>query len=196
MNFDELQKQWNNQSSEEVKINLNLELNQEANTIIDKVRKTLKNECYFQIFGLLFLYTFPFLFESNTQTVWWTLLCVTLTFFVPFIYIFRFYKRSYKLEYNSLKNINWFYYNYKSAIDIYSIYSYIIFILVLMLIGITYIQHENVLQFENQFFFFLYIVLSILFYSLICVLLLKWWIAVYYKKHLLELKNILNQLED
>ena len=49
MNFDELQKQWDNQSSDEVKIDPNLELNQEANTIIDKVRKTLKQEFYFQL---------------------------------------------------------------------------------------------------------------------------------------------------
>ena len=53
MNFDELQKQWDNQSSDEVKIDPNLELNQEANTIIDKVRKTLKQEFYFQSLGLL-----------------------------------------------------------------------------------------------------------------------------------------------
>ena len=46
MNFDELQKQWDNQSSDEVKIDPNLELNQEANTIIDKVRKTLKKDFF------------------------------------------------------------------------------------------------------------------------------------------------------
>lgn len=196
MNFDELQKQWDSQSSKEVKIDPNLELNREANTIIDRVRKTLRNECYFQIFGLLCLYVIPFLFDANTPIIWWSLLCVSFTFLVPFIYIFKFYKRSYKLEYNSLKNINWFYYNYKASVDIYSVYSYIIFILALMTAGIAYTQHENSLQFESKFFFFLYIILTIFFYMLICVLLLKWWITTYYKKHLIELKNILNQLEE
>ncbi len=196
MNFDELQKQWDNQPSEDVKIDPNIKLNQKANTIIDKVRKTLKNEFYFQLSGLVFLFAFPFLFEANSLTIWWTLLCVSLTFLVPFIYIFKFYKRSYHLEYNSLKNINWFYYNYKSAIDIYSIYSFIIFILVLMLVGISYIQHPNSFQFEHQFQFFLYITLSLFFYVLICVLLLKWWISMYYKKNLIELEKILNQLEE
>lgn len=196
MNFDELQKQWDNQSSDEVKIDPNLELNQEANTIIDKVRKTLKKEFYVQLLGLLFLYTFPFLFDANTPTIWWTLLCISLTFLVPFIYVFKFYKRSYHLEYNSLKNINWFYYNYKSAIDIYSIYSYLISILVLMIIGISYIQHPNSLQFEYKFQFYLYIFLTLFFYVLICVLLLKWWISTYYKKNLVELENILHQLEE
>lgn len=43
MNFDELKKQWDNQSSDEVKIDPNIELNQEANTVIDKVRKTLRH---------------------------------------------------------------------------------------------------------------------------------------------------------
>ena len=58
MNFDELQKQWDNQSSEEVKIDPNLELNQEANTIIDNVRKTLKKDFFFQIT------TFPLLLST------------------------------------------------------------------------------------------------------------------------------------
>ena len=49
MNFDELQKQWDNQSSDEVNIDPNIKLNQEAHTIIDKVRKTLKKDFFFQI---------------------------------------------------------------------------------------------------------------------------------------------------
>ncbi|WP_291089045.1 hypothetical protein [Empedobacter sp. UBA7494] len=196
MNFDELQKQWDNQSSDEVKIDPNLEFNQEANTIIDKVRKTLKKEFYYQLSGLIFLFFMPFLFDANSQLVWWVLLCVSATFLVPFYYIFNFYKRSYHLEYNSLKNINWFYYNYKSSIDIYSIYSYIIYILVLMLIGISYMQNDKFLKFENEFYFFLYVFLTLLAYSVVCVWMLKWWIKKFYKKNLEELENILHQLEE
>ena len=49
MNFDELQKQWDNQSSDEINIKDRLEIKQEANTVIDKVRKVMKKDFYFQL---------------------------------------------------------------------------------------------------------------------------------------------------
>ena len=65
-----------------------------------------------------------------------------------------------------------------------------------MIIGVSYIQHPNSLQFVHKFQFYLYIFLTLFFYVLICVLLLKWWISTYYKKNLVELENILHQLEE
>ena len=87
MNFDELQKQWDNQSSEEVKIDPNLELNQEANTIIDNVRKTLKKDFFFQITTFPLLLSTPYLFEVNNQLIWWIMICYCATLFVPLYYI-------------------------------------------------------------------------------------------------------------
>ena len=49
MNFDELQKQWNDQSSEDVKIEKDLEIKKEANTVVDKVRAVMKKDFFFQL---------------------------------------------------------------------------------------------------------------------------------------------------
>ncbi len=196
MNFDELQKQWDNQSSEGVKIDSDLEVKQKANTIIDKVRVVMKKDFFFQLINIPLLLIFPFFFDANTSLVWWVIACFFATMVVPFVYIFRFYNRSYYLEYNSLKNINWFYYNYKSSIDIYSIYSYIVFILMIMFLGVVYLQKNTYLHFESMFLLCVYIVSTLTIYVTVCVLLLKWWINKLYKKPLLELENILNQLEE
>ena len=196
MNFDELQKQWNDQSSEDVKIEKDLEIKKEANTVVDKVRAVMKKDFFFQLTSFPILLVFPYLFDSSSNLIWWVIVCLFATMIVPFVYIFKFYKRSYNLEYNSLKNINWFYYNYKSSIDIYSIYSYIVFILMIMFVGIIYIQKNDFLHFENVFLLWLYIISTFIIYILICVFILKWWINKLYKKPLLELEKILNQLEE
>ena len=196
MNFDELQKQWNDQSSEDVKIEKDLEIKKEANTVVDKVRAVMKKDFFFQLTSFPILLVFPYLFDSNSNLIWWVIVCLVATMIVPFVYIFKFYKRSYNLEYNSLKNINWFYYNYKSSIDIYSIYSYIVFILMIMFMGIIYIQKNDFLHFENAFLLWFYIISTLTIYILVCVFILKWWVNKLYKKPLLELEKILNQLEE
>jgi len=195
MNFDELQKQWDNQSSEEVKIDPNLELNQEANTIIDNVRKTLKKDFFFQITTFPLLLSTPYLFEVNNQLIWWIMICYCATLFVPLYYIFRFYKKSYRLEYNSLKNLNWFYYNYKSSIEVYYLYTLIFCILMIMYIGIINIQKENEVLFSSINGIIRYSIVLI-FYLVFCIYSLKWWINKLYKKKLVELENILHQLEE
>lgn len=196
MNFDELKKQWNNQSSDEVKIDSDLEVKQKANTVIDNVRAVMKKDFFFQLTSFPMLLIYPYLFDANTNLVWWVIACFFATMIVPFVYIFKFYNRSYRLDYNSLKNINWFYYNYKSSIDIYSIYSYIVFILIIMFLGIVYIQKNTFLHFESALLLWIYIILTLVIYAIVCVFILKWWINKLYKKPLLELENILNQLEE
>ena len=196
MNFDELQKQWNDQSSEDVKIEKDLEIKKVANTVVDKVRAVMKKDFFFQLTSFPILLVFPYLFDSSSNLIWWVIICLFATMIVPFVYIFKFYKRSYNLEYNSLKNINWFYYNYKSSIDIYSIYSYIVFILMILFLGIIFIQKNTFLHFENAFLLWFYIISTLIIYILICVFILKWWINKLYKKPLLELEKILNQLEE
>ena len=193
MNFDELQKQWDNQSSEDVKINPDLELNQKANTIIDKVRKTLKKDFFFQLTSFPVLLIYPYLFGLNTPLIWFIILCYIIIMILPLKNLIKFYNSSYRLEYNSLKNINWFYYNYKFSIEIFKLYTNVVAVLVIMFIGIAFYEQYS----EKDLKFIL--IFSIIFiptYIIFCIWMLKWWINKLYKKPLLELENILNQLEE
>ena len=193
MNFDELQKQWDNQSSEDVKINPDLELNQKANTIIDKVRKTLKKDFFFQLTNFPLLLIYPYIFGLNTPLIWFIILCYIIIMILPLKNLIKFYNSSYRLEYNSLKNINWFYYNYKFSIEIFKLYTNVVAVLVIMFIGIAFYEQYS----EKDLKFIL--IFSIIFiptYIIFCIWMLKWWINKLYKKPLLELENILNQLEE
>ena len=193
MNFDELKKQWDNQSADEVEVNPEFEKTQEANTIIDKVRKVMKKDFYFQLTSFPIIIAYPFLFELNSPMIWWIVTCICFIMIVPLFYLVKFYKSSYRLEYNSLRNINWFYYNFKSSVTIFSLYTYTISILCILFIGAIAIEKNSI---NPSNFNLIFMLIFIPLYVVICIWILKWWIKKLYLKPLLELENIVNQLEE
>ncbi len=196
MNFDELQKQWNDQSSDEVQINSDLEIKQEANTVIDKVRKVMKKDFFFQLTSFPLILIYPIYFQVDSPIVWWMACCICATMSVPLFYLVKFYNASYKLEYNSLRNINWFYYNFKSSILVFKIFTYVICCLCIMFLGVLLFEKiglENI-RFDTEFY------LSCVAFLVVCVIFCIWmtkcWIGRLYIKPLKELEEILNQLEE
>jgi len=196
MNFDELKKQWDNQPSDEVIIESNLEKKNQANTVIDMVRKVMKKDFFFQLTSFPLLLLYPFIFGVYTPIIWWLLACMIVIMIVPLFNLIQFYKSSYKLEYNSLRNINWFYYNYKSAITIFSLYTYTMAILCILFIGTIIIEKETYLRFENIQNFAIFYSVVLVIYVIFCIWMLKWWVNKLYKKPLIQLEEILNQLEE
>ncbi len=193
MNFDELKKQWDNQPTDEVEVNPEFDKKQEANTIIDKVRKVMKKDFYFQLTSFPIIIAYPFLFDLNFPIIWWIVTCICLIMVVPLFYLVKFYNSSYKLEYNSLRNINWFYYNFKSSITIFSLYTYTLCVLGILFLGAVIIE-KNSRSLANYDIIFMIIFVPI--YVVFCIWMLKWWINKLYKKPLLELEEVLNQLEE
>lgn len=201
MNFDELQKQWNTQPEQDVKLTDDLHKLKEANLPIDKVRKTMKKDFFFQLSSIPLLLTFPYFSSIPSEKepiLWWIILCICVTILIPMMYLFRFYKKSYKMEYSSLKNINWFYYNYKFSIDLFKIYSYIILTLMVMFLGVLFlgnVEPEKLAQIQTSSTFYITIVILLAVYVGVCFLFLTLWINLLYKKPLMQLKEILDELE-
>lgn len=193
MNFDELKKQWDNQSTNEVEINPDLEIKKEANTIIDKVRKVMKKDFFFQLTSFPMLFIYPYLFGISTPLIWFIVFCYFIIMVIPLTTLIQFYNKSYKLEYNSLKNINWFYYNYKFSIDIFRIYTYIICVLIIMFVGIVFYEKYNEVDDD---FLMIFTIIFVPNYTVFCILMTKWWINKLYIKPLKELEEIVNQLEE
>ncbi|SRR5690554_357573 len=201
MNFDELQKQWDKQPERPLDLTQNLHKMKSANLSIDKVRKTMKKDFFFQLTTLPLLLTYPYLFpipQEKGPILWWIILCICTTIIIPMVYLFRFYKKSYKMEFSSLKNLNWFYYNYKFSIDLFKIYSYIILTLIVMFLGIVFLGNvdpEKLAYLQTSTAFYVTIIISLIIYIGICLCCINLWIRLLYKKHLKQLKEILDELE-
>lgn len=195
MNFDELKKKWDNQAIEDFQIEVDLDQQQKVSSIIDAVRKVMKKDFFFQLTAFPILLLYPYLFQVSTPIMWFVILCYVIIMILPIRTLFRFYKESYQMEYSSLKSLNWFYYNYKFSIDLFKIYSYITSVLVVMFLGIVFLEKIAFDTEKNALAILGVLAGALLVYVLFCVWMIKWWINKFYSKPLAEIKNILDELE-
>lgn len=196
MNFDELKKQWDNQSVDNLQIEIDLNKQMEVNSIIDNVRKVMKKDFFFQLTSFPMLLLYPYLFEVNTPIMWFVVFCYVVIMIVPLKSLVRFYQQSYKMEYNSTKNLNWFYYNYKFSIQLFKIYSYITFVLVVMFIGIVFLEKISLDSNKKALFTVVILSIALTVFVFLCIWLTNWWVRKFYTKPLKEIENVLQELEN
>lgn len=136
MNFDDLKKAWDNEDNSDLDLTaINLSLNK-ANNAIDKVRKNMRMDFYcllattiLSLAGLIYAHlnldVKPIIFFTLDSFAF--LIFVLILFF--FIKFYKFYKRSYHLNYDSRDNLMWFYYELRSFIDFYHAFFFVFFIM-------------------------------------------------------------------
>ncbi len=196
MNFDEIKKQWEDQSPHDIEIEIDLDKHNEVNSIIDNVRKVMKKDFFFQLTSFPLILLYPYIFEVNTPIMWFVVLCYIVIMIVPMRSLVRFYNQSYKMEFSSTKSLNWFYYNYKFSIELFKIYSYITYVLVTMFLGIVVLEKFSFDSTQKSVIVVLILIIALLVFVLLCVWITKWWINRFYVKPLNEIKQVLEELEN
>ncbi len=212
MNFDELQKEWNSQSSEDVKINKDFNNLKIANNILEDVRRKIKTELSITILSFAFLFVIPLvpLYKINGVAVffyYFFIFYLLIAAIVTYLRFYHFYKISKDYEINSSKEMLLkVYYELKYALDTYFITTIIAtpngigLYFILFSFGNSEKYFAQLMNFSetlnsNPTFFiwiFLLIVLSIVFVGGI----LYYMYAIYYGSKLKLIKEILNQLEE
>lgn len=195
MNFDELKKQWDNQNIADINTKIDFERVKEVRSIIDNVRKVMKKDFFFQLTAFPLLLLYPYIFNVNTPLMWFVVFCYVVILVIPIKVLFSFFKQSYKLEYNSAKNLSWFYYNYKFSIELFRIYNYISFVLVAMFIGIVYLEKYSFETTNVMLYSVMMVSICLLITAFLCVWMTKFWINKFYSKPLAEIKRLLDDLE-
>lgn len=196
MNFDEIKKQWEDQSPHDIEIEIDLDKHNEVNSIIDNVRKVMKKDFFFQLTSFPLILLYPYIFEVNTPIMWFVVLCYIVIMIVPMRSLVRFYNQSYKMEFSSTKSLNWFYYNYKFSIELFKIYSYITYVLVTMFLGIVVLEKFSFDSTQKSVIVVLILIIALLVFVLLCVWITKWWTNRFYVKPLNEIKQVLEELEN
>lgn len=196
MNFDEIKKQWEDQSPHDIEIEIDLDKHNEVNSIIDNVRKVMKKDFFFQLTSFPLILLYPYIFEVNTPIMWFVVLCYIVIMIVPMRSLVRFYNQSYKMEFSSTKSLNWFYYNYKFSIELFKIYSYITYVLVTMFLGIVVLEKFSFDSTQKSVIVVLILIIALIVFVLLCVWITKWWINRFYVKPLNEIKQVLEELEN
>lgn len=207
MNFDELKAQWDNESDNDVKIPENIEQLKAAQTPIDAVRKKMKNEFFIQMAFLIIGIFIPALLglSSILTIVFFFCYGLMVTFTLYYFYkFFVFYKKSYDLNYDTRKNLLWFYYELKLNIELYKALNYILFFIgfimgVLLVIALKASGNElempiidKIVEKFRVLYFVGMFLISLLFSFGMAELIPR----LYYGKYLKQIKTILDDLDE
>lgn len=207
MNFDELKAQWDNDSNNDIHVPENLDQLKAAQTPIDAVRKKMKNEFFLQIIFLIIGAFAPVIFDMSSILTIVFFFCYGLmvTFTSYYFYkFFVFYKKSYDLNYDTRKNLLWFYYELKLNIELYKALNYILFFIgfimgVLLFVALkasgTEVEIPMLDKIIDKFrvwYFVGMFVFSLLFSFGLAELIPR----LYYGKYLKQIKTILEDLDE
>lgn len=210
MNFDELQKQWNNQPVDE--INIKKESLHKTKSIIEKVNKNFITEFYVFLFLAIFLAIVPYikLYKINGLSaifyyfILFQMILCAITYYKKF---FSFRKSSREIDsFKSKQSVLKMYYELKFAVDTYRSSCYflipqsILLYLILLSFGKGEIYFQKILHFQETFneqpFFIIGVLLLIVFFILLVVGVSEWVINYYFGKYLKQLKQLLDEFED
>lgn len=203
MNFNELQKQWNDEPTNKITVPTEIDTLRKAQTPIDKVRKKMKMDFITQIVLLIAIAFVPLIFDfsDNLTAVFIPFYGVMLGFMAYYFYkFFVFYKKSYDLTFDSRKNLLWFFYELKLNIELYKALTYIMFFLGFsfgILAGTLTKDNSKVDAFlsglhdKNQALI-IFVIIMVLFSFFMAEYIPRW----YYGKHLKQVKAVLDQLDE
>lgn len=212
MNFDELKKQWDNQSGDEVQINPDLEKLKSANNILEELRKQIKNEFYLVAVSILFLFFIPIvpMYKiSGITTVFYYFLVfyMLLGTVINYVRFFHFIKVTKEYEVNSSRDMLMkVYYELKYALDTYIVTTIVAtpsgigLYFILFSFGNSEKYFNQLVNFSETYqsnpMFFVWILLLIICSILLIGAILYYMYVKYYGKRLKQIKQILDDLEE
>lgn len=210
MNFDELQKKWDNQPEKD--INIKPEYLTKSKSLAEKIIKSFKREAIFWIVSIVFILIVPLMESSQIQGVlsliYYFLVCQFIVF--GLYYYRRFYTISKMIKqpntFNSRESIIKLYYEFHFAIETYRSSIYILLPTAIALFVITagkdktYDLVDKFYHFKETFQTdpaFIYTVLIIGVVTIIGLILLsEWIIKKFYGRYLKQLKELMDEFED
>ncbi|WP_177762226.1 hypothetical protein [Flavobacterium sp. I3-2] len=209
MNFDELQKQWNNQSTDDIQIKK--ESLYKTKSIISKVNKNIKNEFFLWVICMLFLVIVPYidLYKVNGISAFFYYFILFQLLICSISYYRKFYafRKSIKENdsFKSKENILKMYYELKFAVASYRAACYFLIpqalglYFILFSDGKSEIYLNKIIKLNNTFLeeplFILKIVLIGITLLIFVVALSEWMINFYYGKSLKQLKKVIEDFD-
>jgi len=210
MNFDELQKKWNNQPEQE--INIKPEYLTQTKSLADKIIKSFKREAFIWFTSIIFLFIVPYIEIYNISGIISVIYYFLVFQFIIFglFYYRRFYTISKMIKqpntFNSRESIIKLYYEFHFAIETYRSSIYILLPTSIALFTIMSGKDKTTDIIHKLYNFnatletdpaFIYSILIIGVLSIVLLILLSEWIIKrFYGRYLKQLKQLMDEFED
>lgn len=203
MDFNDIQNAWKNDTNENIKLPENLEKIQTANTPLDKIRKNLRNEFFYQVISIVLIGFAPLMKDFPQTMVMPFYLLFSLFVAVSIYYLvklFLFYKRLNNVTLNTKDSLYETYFDIRLNMELYKTFGFALTpFMVLFLVGVAYHEmskkQELVLSsLQNSHFIglFIAVVIGILFMGLA----LEWWVHYFYGKYAKEIRKVIDELKE
>lgn len=203
MDFNDIQNAWKNDTNENIKLPENLEKIRSANTPLDKIRKNLKNEFFYQIISIALIGFAPFINDFPQKMIIPFYLLFSIFVAVSIYYLVKlylFYKRLNNVTLNTKDSLYETYFDIRLNMELYKTFGFALTpFMVLFIVGVAYHEisknHEVVLNnFQNSHFIglFVAVVMCILFMGLA----LEWWVHYFYGKYAKEIRKVIDELKE
>lgn len=203
MDFNDIQNAWNNEKPENVILPKNLEKIQSANTPLDKIKKNLKTEFYYQIISIIFIGAIPLIIDIPSKITFFYYLLFSLFVAVCVYYLtkfYLFYKRLNKIALTTKDSLYETYFDIRLNMELYKTFGFALTpFLVLYLLGFNYCMVSKIPGFSDHEFsngqligFFLTVVFVVLFMGIS----LEWWVHHFYGKFAKEIRKVIDELKE
>ncbi|WP_312790653.1 hypothetical protein [Sphingobacterium sp.] len=211
MNFDELKKSWQEQSTDEDLQNPNLEHYKEVGNIIVKLRKNIKREFISWALCMFFLFMVPILPIYKIEgyaafAYYFFIIQISLSSLLYYRRFFYLVKSAKKIELlASREHLLKLYYDLKYAVETYRIAAYVMIPQALFLYLIMIAQNRTTVWFDRLYHFretfqqepnfIVWMIVSAIVSIILVFLITELMIRAYYSKYVAQIREILDQME-
>ncbi len=209
MNLDDLQKQWNDSSSQSKTPLVSVNFTKPTNNAVSIIQKNMRNEFWIQLFCFAFIgFLAHYLRLSNeTQAFFYIVYPVMLTIAGYYLYKFsKFYQSTLVMDYNMKDNLQKLYYELKLHIEMYKAYNYNLSIFLFPLLGMLIIQdlftnplksiYDYLSTHTIGFQEILLTIAALVTITLLTELIIRQWVQMYYGKYLSQIEKTIKDLEE
>lgn len=203
MDFNELQSAWDNDNPKDVRLPETLEKLQSANTPLDKIKKNLKNEFYYQVISIVMTGFVP-LFHGFPDSalvpfyLFYAIFTAVCIYYLVKLYIF--YKRLSKTSLNTKDSLYETYFDIRINMELYKTFGFALTpFLVLFLVGLIFHHSPDasrVFSGEISNPLLIAILGTVIFSILFMGLALEWWVRYFYGKYAQQIRKILDELKE
>jgi hypothetical protein len=203
MDFNDIQSAWNNDKADSVVLPTNLEKLQEANMPLDKIKKNLKKEFFYQIISIVFAGFIPLLYDFPQKLIVLFYLFFSLFVAISVYYLVKlylFYKRLNNVTLKTKDSLYETYFDIRLNMELYKTFGFALTpFLILWLIAFLYYELSKAPGFRATEItnFQLVAVFSIVFFSMLFMgIALEIWVNKLYGKYAKQIRKLLDELKE
>ncbi|GLB48189.1 hypothetical protein [Neptunitalea lumnitzerae] len=203
MDFKDIQSAWDKDDTKNVELPKNLDKIQSANTPLDKIKRNLKKELWFQVLSILVLGFIPVIYRyENTLTNVFYLMYSLFTgisiYYLTKLHIFL--KRLNSVTLNTRDNLYDTYYDVRLNMELYKTFGFALTpFLILFLLGHFYKNVFGLTVLDLHQLSQLHITIMFIVVASTIILMgviLEWWVHAFYGKYAKEIRAIIDDLKE